>query len=283
MRERMRQRHQARLDALRQPVRIGRRLPDEPDAMAERLRLDNIGGDHFANPRDRYAFEIDRGAKGQAREDRQLVRGVDAVNVKARIGLSISKRLRFTEHIGKIATFAFHRRENIIAGAVEDPEHARNLVRGRAFAQPLDHRNAARDRGFEFERNLRGLCRRRKLKPVMRDHRLVRGNKAAPRRNAAPRERQRGTVAAANQFDDDINAFDFSKRAGVINPGEARQINAAIAVAVARRNRDHLDRAPRAAADQIAIGVEQLDHTAANGAETGNRHAQSLSHVFPQE
>ena len=162
--------------------------------MAERLRLDNIGSDHFANPRDRYAFEIDRGAKGKAREDRQLVRGVDAVNVKARISLGIAKRLRFTEHIGKIAAFAFHRRENIVAGAVEDPEHPRNLVRGSTFAQAFDHGNATGDRGFVFERDILRLCQFGKLKAMVRNHRLVGSYERTATGNRVARENERRAI-----------------------------------------------------------------------------------------
>src|SRR3546814_6052852 len=70
-------------------------------------------------------------AERQRREDRQLVRRVDAVDVEAGIGLGIAEPLRLGEHAGEVLPrvraalraglgIARHLRQNIVAGAVED-------------------------------------------------------------------------------------------------------------------------------------------------------------------
>jgi hypothetical protein len=89
----------------------------------------------------------------------------------------------------------------------------------------------------------------RKVEPVVRDHRLVRGDQRLARRRAhVPRQRQRRSVGAADHLDDDVDVAGGDDRVHIVFPAIARQVDAAVLVAVARRHRDDLDRAaPRAA------------------------------------
>jgi hypothetical protein len=54
--------------------------------------------------------EIDLRAEGQAGEDRQLVRGIDPVDIEAGVGLGIAQLLRLGEHLAEIAALGLHRR-----------------------------------------------------------------------------------------------------------------------------------------------------------------------------
>ncbi len=283
MRQRVRLRHQAGVDALEQAggaAALGARLgeADEADAVAQRLRLRDVGGDDVADAGDRRGIEIDPRPEGQRRQDRELVRGVDAVDVEARIGLGIAQPLRLAEHVGEIAALGLHRGQDIIAGAVEDAVDAPDRVGRRALAQPLDHRDAARDRGLIFERDARRLGLARQTDAVMRDHRLVGGDEVALRRDRAARQRQRGAVGAADQLDDDVDIVARREFGRVVYPGEARQVDAAVARPVACRDRDDLDRAAGAALDDLAVGVEQLDDAAAHRAQPRQRDPQCLRH-----
>ncbi len=47
--------------------------------------------------------EGDLGAEGEARQDGELVRGVEAADVEGRIGLGVAARLRLGQHLGERA------------------------------------------------------------------------------------------------------------------------------------------------------------------------------------
>ena len=84
--------------------------------------------------------------------DRQLVRGVDAVDIEGGIGLGIALGLRFRQDGAEIRAALFHIGQDEIAGAVENARDALDRVRRGPLAQSLHDRNTARDRRFELER-----------------------------------------------------------------------------------------------------------------------------------
>jgi hypothetical protein len=92
-------------------------------------------------------------AKGDGRQDRKLVRGIDALDVEGGIGLGIALGLRLAQHIGKVGAGVLHGGEDVIAGAVEDAVDPLDPVGRRAFAQALDDRDAARHRRLETQRH----------------------------------------------------------------------------------------------------------------------------------
>ena len=116
---------------------------------------------------------------------------------------------------------------------------------------------------------------------MVREHRLVGGDEVLARRQRTARNGERGSVRSADQLDDHVGIATRDQFGGIVAPGEAGEIDAAIARLVTRRNRDDLDRAAGAALDQRAVLVEQLDDAAADGAEAGERHAQWFGHVIP--
>ncbi len=269
MRERMADGDEMRVDTLEQALSIVFGDAEQPDAIAQRRRLGDVGGEQVADAARSDIGKGRPGAEGEAGEDRQLVRGVDAVDVEAGIGLSEAQRLRLGEHFGKIASLRFHLGEDEIAGAVENAIDARDLVRGSPFAQPLDDGDAAGDRRLEFERDLGGFGRAGKFQSVMREHRLVGGDEALAAAECRPGERERRAIRAADQFDHHVRLRVMREGGRVIDPFEAADINAAVLGAVARGNRDDLDRAASAPGNQRAIGIDQPDHAAADSTEAG--------------
>ena len=82
---------------------------------------------------DMHRVERDRPAERQRRQDRQLVRRIDAVDVERRIGLGVAELLRVGEHLGEFAPALAHLRQDVVAGAVQDAGDAENAVGGEAL------------------------------------------------------------------------------------------------------------------------------------------------------
>ena len=271
---------EARAHALEQARTIGGLLDiglaDQPDDKAERVGLRDIGGAHLRDAAHPHAREIDPRAEADGREDRQLVRRVHAFDIEGRIGLGKAQPLRFGQHVAEVRAGALHRREDVIAGAVEDAVNLGERIGRGAFAQALDDRDAARHRRLELERGVMALGDLRQLQPVMRDHRLVGGDEALARAQRRARQRQRRAVRAADQLYHHVHVIAPRQRGHVVFPGEARDIDPAILAAIARGHRHHLDSPPGARGDQPGVGVQQPDHARADRAETGDRDTQGL-------
>ena len=126
---------------------------------AEQLyaKTEFVGGGEVGE-RDRLdAFDADRigvepRAERQRRQDRQLVRGVEAADVEGRIGLGVAQPLRLLQAEVERQPLGLHLRQDVVAGAVEDAADARDAVARKRLAQGLDDGNAAADRGLEGER-----------------------------------------------------------------------------------------------------------------------------------
>ena len=119
-----------------------------------------------ADALDMDAGEIHLGAEGGAGQHRELVRGVDAVDVEARIGLGVARGLRLGQHVVEVAAGLAHRRQDVVAGAVEDAVEPAHAVADQALAQRLDDRDAAGDRRLEGEDAAALLGRRRERRAV---------------------------------------------------------------------------------------------------------------------
>ncbi len=92
MGQRMGQRHQAGMDALEQPAVGLARQRDQLDAEAERRGMVDVDAGDVADALDRDLGEVDPRAEGERRQDAELVRGIDAVDVEAGIGLGKAQR-----------------------------------------------------------------------------------------------------------------------------------------------------------------------------------------------
>ena len=146
-------RHHAGVDALLDAVLGRARDAQQLDAVAQLLGVGDVQRGDVADALDMHAGEIDRAAERDAGEDRQLVGGVDAVDVEARIGLGIAQLLRLRQHVGELAARLAHRRQDVVAGAVEDAVDALDPIGGEPLAQRLDDRDAAGDRRLIGERD----------------------------------------------------------------------------------------------------------------------------------
>src|ERR1700742_808059 len=73
------------------------RDPEQLDAVAELFRRFQIGGGNRGDALDVDRIGIDANAEGEARQDRQLLRRVMALDIERRIGLGITETLRLLE------------------------------------------------------------------------------------------------------------------------------------------------------------------------------------------
>src|SRR6185312_11934318 len=202
----------------------------------------------------------------------KLMRGIDAVDIDARIGLGIAEALRLLEHLGEGPAALAHRRQDIVAGAVEDAVDAAHRIAGKAFAQGLDDRNAARDRRLEAERDAGLLGAGGELGAVMGEQRLVGGDHRPPPGERAFDHGQRRAVRAADQLDHRIDLGVARHRGGVVPPLIGADIDAAVARAVARRDGTDLDAPAGPRGDEVALTLQHIDETGADRAEPRERH-----------
>ena len=100
-RDRRRPRHHAGMDALFEPLLGQPRDAEQLDAVAELLGKIDVEPRDVADPLGVDPGEVDRAAEPDARQDRQLVRRIDAVDVEARIGFGIAELLRLGQHFGE--------------------------------------------------------------------------------------------------------------------------------------------------------------------------------------
>ena len=108
----------------------------------------------------------------------------------------------------------------------------RDFVRGSPFAQALDDRNSASHSRLIFKgdiRSLGGLCQ---FDAMMRNHRLVSGDKSLAGGNACPGERERRAIRSTDQFDNNVDILTARKRDRIVAPCKTGEIDPPFAVPV---------------------------------------------------
>ena len=198
-------RHHGRVHALLDAAFGHQRDAQQLDAVAEVVGGLDVRLRDALDALDVDLVEGDAGAEGEARQQGELVGGVEAADVEGGIGLGVALRLRFLEDIGEGAMLFQHLRQDVVAGAVEDAVDAADLVGGQRFAHGLDDRDAAGDRRLEVERDAVLLGQPRQLGAVLGQQRLVGGDDVLA---GAQRGLDGGfgrAVVAADQLDEDVD------------------------------------------------------------------------------
>ena len=240
-----------------------------------------VGGGKIGRRNRGNAFDIDRalvdlGAEGEARQDRELLRGVVALDVESRIGLGIAEPLRFLQTLGERHLVLLHPGQDVVAGAVEDAVDALERVAGQPFAQGLHDRNGAADRGLEIKRDVMLFRERGELDAVLGEQRLVGGDHRFARRQRRL-DRALGRIAgAADQFDEHVDVGRARQRHRIGEPFHLLEIDAAILGPRARADRDDLDRAPATRGERLALARHLGDQGGADRAQSGDTDFQRL-------
>ena len=91
------------------PCAVMRGDAEQLDAVAELVGERDVHGRDVADALDVDGGEAWPAAEGQGRQQRELVRGVDAVDVEGGVGLGVAQRLRLGQHVGEVAAGLAHR------------------------------------------------------------------------------------------------------------------------------------------------------------------------------
>src|SRR4029077_4115627 len=119
----------AQLDALRDAAPRPARDAEELDAVAELLGVADVRLGQLLNALPEAFIELHRYAERERGKDRQLVRGVDALDVEGGIRLGVAAPLRVLERSLERQALVAHLREDEVGGAVDDPGDPFDAVR----------------------------------------------------------------------------------------------------------------------------------------------------------
>ncbi len=159
-----------------------------------------------------------------------------------------------------------HLREDVVAGAVDDPGDPLDAVGREALADRLDDRHAARHRRLEGDHHALGVRARKNLGPVLGEQRLVRGDHVLAVVDRLQHQLARRRVAADQlDHDVDVGARDDEARGG--HELDALEGDGALLLEIARARHLDDDVAPGTARDLLAIAAQHLDRAAADRAE----------------
>ncbi|CDN41753.1 hypothetical protein BN871_AK_00250 [Paenibacillus sp. P22] len=121
---------------------------EQLDLVAEPLRVGDVflgdGGDAL----DRHVFQINFRAEAEPGEDRHFAGGIQPFHIGGRVGFGIAEILGLLQHVGVGRPLLAHFRQDVVGRAVDDAHDFGNAVRGKAFVERADDRNAASHAGF---------------------------------------------------------------------------------------------------------------------------------------
>ena len=271
--EQTRRRNQGRVDArFDRPVRVvvanaprlGDREQLDPVAeLARRIEVDRLDA---ADALGRDVLEGELGAERHRGEQGELVRGIDAVDVGARIRLGVAQLLRPTQHCVEGLARPLHLAQHVVRGSIDDAVHAADAVRGQALADRAQDRNAAAHARLEGDVDTalgRGV---EDLAAVLGQQRLVRGDDGLAGldrgEDQAPRR-----AGAADQLDHDVDARVAHEAVGVGVKSDSAQLDAAVAREVEVRDPHQAQRRAEPPLDHRGIAREHLGHARADRPE----------------
>ena len=146
------------------------------DFITEFFAVGDIFAGDFRNAFPIDVFQRNTLAERKGRKNRELIRRVEAFDVRRRIKFGIAEVLCFFKRGLVIRALFFHFRENIIGRAVDDAHQRKYAVRLRAFGQRADNGHAAHAARFEKQTRVHLFRLRFQLVPVFAHEFLVGSN-----------------------------------------------------------------------------------------------------------
>ncbi len=228
---------------------------------------------------DRDRRGVDLGAEGKRGKDRELVGGVEAADVEGWIRLRVAKPLRLGEADLERQLLGLHARQNIVAGAVENAGDALDRVSRQTFAQGLDDRYPAADRGFVVEWSLVGFREVGELQAVRGEHRLVGGDDGQTARERRLDRLESCSIPSADQFDEDVDIRRRRHQSGVFEKLCLFETGRGVALAADAVSSEHAVTA--GSRDELGPSpLQQLNEAGPDHAETRDAETQRLFHGF---
>ena len=254
------------------------RQSQQLDAIAEFLGELDVHRRHAPDAFDMDAGEVDPGAEGRAGQHGELVCGIDTIDVETRIGLGVACGLGLREHDVEVSACLAHRRQDVVAGAVEDAVEALDAIADQALSQRLDDRNAASDCSLERKNAILLLGPCRDLGAMQSEQSLVGGDDVLARRERLLDQPAGNSATATNQFHNDVDIGGRGECQRILLPAHAGEIDIALLGARAGTDGDQLQGTSAAQRKQPAMFGHQLDHAGTDGAETGNAYSERGFH-----
>ena len=260
-------RHHARMHPLLDHVAVDRGDAQQLDAEPEFLGKTNVQGRDAADTLDVHRLEIDFGAERQRGQDRQLVGGIDAVDIKARISLGETELLRFGEDVFEGAAGIAHLSENVVTGAIENAVDPLDSVRRQSLAEGLEDRDTTGNRGLAIKRHAGFFGQQSQFIAVVGDQCLVGGDDMLAGGERFLGQGLGDAVGTADQFDHDINVVGPGQIKRVVVPAISVERHASVTALGACRNAGDFDRHASAPGKDVGVVADHLDGRRADGAE----------------
>src|SRR6202165_364232 len=162
----------------------------------------------------------ERAVEGQPGENRDLVAGIQAVNVQGGIGLGVACGLGLAEGFGKLQAVAFHLRQDEIGRSVHDAVNGLDTVCRQRLRYGADDRSAAAHAGFNPNRQLLPVGQGKQLLANPGDQGLVGGDHCFPVLNARTDDFE-GHIRTAPRFDHDVDVLGIHDLVPVWDYGNA--------------------------------------------------------------
>ena len=182
--------------------------------VAHPTRCFEVRGGHL-----RDAFSGDVGvehgpAEPERREDRGLLGGVVALDVRGGIRLGEAAGDRLVQHFLVVPALVLHCREHEVGRAVHDAEHPREPLARERGSQHANDRDRARHGRLVVQVDPPLRSPRRERREVRREQCLVRGHDRGASVERGRHERE-GVYAVADELDDDVGAAARDECVGV--------------------------------------------------------------------
>src|SRR5579872_6673567 len=113
-------------------------------------RLHVVRG-YVANAFNLHRVGIYLSAERQFGQNFELLRGVVAIDIEGGISFRETFCLRFAKRIVEFNSTFSHARQNVIAGAVQNPAEPLNTISDQSISESANNRNAAANAGFKPE------------------------------------------------------------------------------------------------------------------------------------
>jgi hypothetical protein len=247
------------------------------DPITQLSRVQNVAlgnlGDAFAPDLLRQHRRTER----QRSEDSQLVGRVPGLDVVGRIGLGIPQLLRLAQRVGEAGATLRHPRQDVVGRAVDDADHAGDVVGRQVELKWPDERDAPAHAGLVRDADPARGSRREDGRTVFGHDLLVgRDDVFAPLDGS--QDQRAGRLFPADHFDDDVHRRVVQDRPRIGHQRHVK-VHAARLVRVAHQDLADLHRAADAALQRVALGHEHACHAGADGAQTQQPDAERSSHA----
>ena len=194
------------------------------------------------------------------------------------VGFGVTEPLRFGENRTEILALPLHCGQDVVAGAVENAFDSVDPVADHALSQGLQDRGAGAHGGFEQQARAVRLGTLRQVQTMLRDHRLVGRDQRPAMAERFARKIECRTVGPADHLGDRVDSVEAREFDGIIAPAARGEVDSPVPRAVARADRDDLDRPSGACFDQCGMLGQQADDSCAHRAQPRDSQSECLAH-----